>query len=145
MDNKGFTLVEMMIAVSILAIGIVLVLRSLLNTLSVLDTVQNRVSAICFLEGKMNALEQTAIEEKGVEAGEGEPEKAQIGNRKAVFKVDIKEVESGSEGTDAKEEKEKQKLMKIALIDEVKMNVSWEEGEVSKDETLVTYMPEKEQ
>ena len=129
MDNKGFTLVEMMIAVTILAVGIVLVLRSLLNAVSTLDYIQDRVTAIAFLENKMNILEETTLKEDGVKAGTVE-EEALVGNRKATFISQIETVEM---------EKLKEDQPKI---DKVTLKISWREGGGYKDATLSTYLPD---
>lgn len=119
-----------MIAVTILAVGIVLVLRSLLNAVSTLDYIQNRMTAITFLENKMNILEQTAVEEKGVKIGSAE-EEALVGNRKAVFTSQIEIVEMEK----LKEDQQK--------MDKATLKVLWQEGGNNRDAALVTYLPEK--
>jgi len=129
-NRQSFTLVEMMIAVTILAVGIVLVLRSLLNAVSTLDYIQNRMTAITFLENKMNILEQTAVEEKGVKIGSAE-EEALVGNRKAVFTSQIEIVEMEK----LKEDQQK--------MDKATLKVLWQEGGNNRDAALVTYLPEK--
>ena len=49
-QRRGFTLVELMVTVSILAVGIVMVLRSFLSISSTLDSGSNRIIAMQLLE-----------------------------------------------------------------------------------------------
>ncbi len=126
--KKGFTLVELMIAVSILCIGIVLVLRSFLNTASALNSLHNRIIAIQYLETKINALEQKALQDGGVQAGDTQEELVMLGSRNAVFKSEIHSL-------DVEELKED--------VNEIKMSLSWQEANKEKNEVLVTYMENK--
>lgn len=123
----GFTLVEMMVAVSILGIGIVLISRSFLNSISVLDTLQNRIGAVYFLGYKMSDLEEESLENNGVKTGETQ-EEADLGSRKADFKKEITAI-------DIEEMKDD--------LNKVKLSLYWTEGNRQKDETLVTYLPAK--
>ena len=116
-------MVELMIAVSILAIGVVMVLRSFLNSASVLDSLDNKLAAAAILEDKINGLQQKAIEEGGLEPGQTNEDMA-VGNRNAVFQSEV--TSSPVEG-----------------INEAKLNVSWQEENRYKDETLVVYLPNK--
>ena len=49
----GFTLVEMLLAMSILTIGLVFVLRSLLSSSAALDEVNVRIEALQYLENRL--------------------------------------------------------------------------------------------
>lgn len=55
-----------MVSASILAVGMVLVARGLLTASSTLQTVENRVAAYAFLDEKLMALQQQAMEEGGL-------------------------------------------------------------------------------
>ena len=125
--SSSFTLVEMMVAVSILGIGIVLIARSLLNSLSALDSLQNRIVAVCFLGYKMNGLEEETLREKGIKPEEAQ-EEADFGVRKADFKKEITAI-------DIEEMKDDLNVAKLTLY--------WTEGVKQKDEALVTYLPNK--
>ncbi|MDD5596229.1 MAG: prepilin-type N-terminal cleavage/methylation domain-containing protein, partial [Candidatus Omnitrophica bacterium] len=63
---RGFSLVELMVAVSILSIGIVMVIRSFLGSAKVINISQNRIAAANFLEKKMAELEEKAFIERGL-------------------------------------------------------------------------------
>ena len=123
--DSGFSLVELMIAVSILSIGIVVVLTSFLNSASLLDSLQNRIMSVNLLEVKISDLRQKAIEEGGVEPDSSQEEIA-LGNRSATFKLEIQPL-------DVEELKD--------YINEVKLSLSWQEGNKNKNESLVTYLP----
>jgi len=123
--DLGFSLVELMIAVSILSIGIVAVLGSFLNSAYLLDSLQNRLMAINFLEAKISDLRQKAIEEEGVDPDSSQ-EEITLGNRLAEFKLEI-------EPLDVEGLKD--------YINKAKLSISWQEGNKSKEGSLVTYLP----
>jgi len=123
--RSGFSLVELMIAVSILSIGIVAVLTSFLNSASLLDSLQSRIMSVNFLEARISDLREKAVEEEGVEPDSSQEEIA-LGNRSATFKLEIQPL-------DVEELKD--------CINEVKLSLSWQEGNKNKDESLVTYLP----
>ena len=132
----GFTLVEIMVAVSILSLGIVLVVRSFLNVASVLDTNQNRILAMQLLEARMVELELKAREEPGIEP-QSKQEEAQVGLREAVYKLEITPLDIEELLVKQEEGKEEEG------INEVKLGVSWQEGSINKDVLLVTYLKNK--
>jgi prepilin-type N-terminal cleavage/methylation domain-containing protein len=121
--KAGFTLVELMIAVSILTIGVVMVLRSFLNSAGVLDSLSNRLDAIAIIEDKIDELQEKVLEESGLEASSA-TEDLTVGNRNAILHSDV--------GTSS-----------VEGINEVRLSLSWQEGNKSKDETLVVYLPSK--
>ncbi len=123
--RSGFSLVELMIAVSILSIGIVVVLTSFLNSAYLLDSLQNRIMSLNFLDAKISDLRQKAVEEGGVEPDSSQEEIA-LGNHSATFKLEIQPLDD--EGLKD-------------YINEVKLSLSWQEGTKNKDESLVTYLP----
>ena len=82
--RKGFTLIELMVAVSVLAIGIVSVARARLNIVTALDTATTQMRALQILDEQMGVL---AEEEKAY--GGIEPldmyEEIMIGNRPGLL------------------------------------------------------------
>ncbi len=125
-ETTGFTLVEMMVAVCVLAIGITLVSRSFINTVSVMDTMQNRIAAAYFLGARMNGIEEAALNKDGLKIGDLS-EETTINGRGAVFTSEITPLEE--EGFED--------------INQVKLTLSWKEGAVGKDAVLVTYLPNR--
>lgn len=128
-QNRSFTLIELIVAVSILSIGIVLIARSLLSASSALDTGQNRISAIRILESKMNELELKEIEEAGI-APQEERQQISVNLRPADFTsivepVDIEELKNG--------------------LNEVKLRVGWQESGKEKDALLFGYFKNKKE
>jgi len=129
-------LVELMVTVSILAVGIVMVLRSFLSVSAALDSGSNRIAAMQLLETKMNELEFKAKEEGGVLL-ETKQEEVVIGNRDAILKLEIVHLstpEFGIEEQGGNKEK----------INEVKLTLLWKEANIDKDSILVTYLKNKE-
>ena len=67
--NNAFTLVEVMLAVSILAIGLVGVLRAYAVLVGGLEAAQDSVKAICLLKDKMAEIEEEALKDVNIPAG----------------------------------------------------------------------------
>ena len=67
--ERGFTLVEVMLAVTILAFGIVGVLRGYTTSVGALEASQKAIEAVCSLKEKMADFEKEAIEEGGLLVG----------------------------------------------------------------------------
>lgn len=131
--KKGFTLIELMIAVSVLAVGIVVILHSRLAVIAALDSSANQMKAWRFLENKMNVLEQTIKEDGGIQE-QGLQEEAMIGLRQGTWEIVTSPVKM--QVGDQEEEQE------VGLL-KVTMSLSWKEGHKDKGVVLVTYLPEK--
>lgn len=116
--KKGFTLVELIMAVSILSVGIVLVLRSFLSIVTALDSSQNLIKALQFLEAKMS--EVRLVKGDTLQKTQGE---INIGSRKASWNLELSPLES--------EDSEKS-------LEEIKLKVFWLEGNKHRDALLVT-------
>lgn len=125
--KRGFTLVELMVAVSILCIGIIFVLRSFIASASALDYTRNRLLAMQVLQEKIAELEQEAVEKGGTQPAEIS-EELQLGNRTADYKLEVTPLEE----EELKEE-----------INKAEMSLFWKENGRQKDEILVTYFPNK--
>lgn len=133
MKKKGFTLVELMLAVSILSVGIVLVARSFLSVAAALDSSRNRIQALQLLETKMTELETKVREGQGA-LPESKQEEAKINNRDAVLKLEIVPLEV--EGLKPREEKLEEDK---EVLNEVVLSVFWQEANRDKDAILSTY------
>ena len=82
--EKGFSLVELVVAASILVVGLIVVLRSFLSVSSAVDSAQNRIRACAYLDRQMTGLEfsyrtQEFPEDNSIEA------QVLLGKRKAIF------------------------------------------------------------
>lgn len=67
---RGFTLIEVLMAISILAIGVVGVLRAYSTSVSAIERAQYNIDAGCLLKAVMGRIEEKAITEKGTSPGE---------------------------------------------------------------------------
>jgi len=118
-----------MVAVSILACGIALVVRSFAAVAAALDNCDNRVAAVRFLENKMEEAELQEREEGGICESE-ERNMIQLGNRTAEYirRAALLEV-NGQDDADA-------------FIEDT-LTVSWKEGNKEKNAVLAAYFKQK--
>lgn len=61
--KQGFTLIEVFLAVSILAFGIIGVLRAYAVSIDAIGNGQYTIDSVCLLREKMTEMEQAALEE----------------------------------------------------------------------------------
>jgi len=66
-NRKGFTLVEVMLAVAILGIGLSVIANSYLTALRGLTATQNNIQAVLLARQKLNDLEALSIIKKGLD------------------------------------------------------------------------------
>lgn len=130
----GFTLVELMVSVSILSIGIVGVLRSFISMSSVLEISANRLEAARILEVRMDGIEEELVKDSEWEV-QPEEEELILGNRAAEYTLEVSDFDLRPE----EEEPEKEPI----IITEAKMNLAWKEGQISKDAWFATYFQKK--
>jgi len=130
MRQKSFTLIELVVALSILSIGIVLVLRSYINVSSALDLATNRIEAICFLEGKMNTILEEVKTTGKIEGSTSGI--TNIGNRNAEWALEVTPLTD-----EALKDEEAQSKWSLS---EARFRISWKEGNVDRDSELVTYV-----
>lgn len=137
----AFTLVELMVAVSILAIGMVFVLRSFLTTSGALDTCVNRIAAIQILESKMDKLEEETMLQQGLSLASETTEDVYIGERKASYKSEIKPL--SADGMDQETQNMVPDLEEAVNV--VTLSLLWKEGNTDKDEILAAYFNNKKE
>ncbi len=118
-------MIELMVAVSVLSIGVILIARSFLSASSALSSCESRIVALSFLEGKMAEVEEKA--EIGEENLTGPNESVLINGRKADFSSGSQGIRVGS-GADG------------LFINKVMLNVGWREANRPYDEDLGTYV-----
>ncbi len=121
---------ELMVAVSILAFGIALVVRSFSLIAAVLDNCDNRVAAVRFMSGKMGQTELMEKEETGITETEDQ-ESLQLGVRPAVCISRAAAIENPQ--LDEKD---------ISLVENT-LTVSWKEGNKNKNAVLAAYFKQK--
>jgi prepilin-type N-terminal cleavage/methylation domain-containing protein len=138
-SKRGLTLVELMVATSILSIGMVLIVRALLAASVALDSVENRIEAFQFLETQMADLQQRAHEEGGLQPGNHTGTTA-LNNRLATWVLEIVpiELEAPSAEADASSEKPPAEKPPVKFT-EARFRLSWPEGQRTPDAVLVTY------
>ena len=67
--QKAFTLVEIMLTITILTVGIIGILRAYATSVNALEVSRDTVDAVCLLKEKMAEIEQAAIDEGGNSPG----------------------------------------------------------------------------
>lgn len=126
----GFTLVEVMISVVILGFGLAIIIQSFASAIRGLDSCQNYIQSLRFAQDKMNELTLTSLEEKGsspkIKSGE-----VKLGNRQFNWQTEISEIL-------------KPEYLSKDFV-EVSVNLDWRERGISKNSTLVTYLPKKKE
>ena len=124
MKKRAFSLIELMVAVSVLAIGIVLIGRSFLSASSALTNGQNRITALNFLESKMGDIEEQAL--KGYDKDLSAQESVVIDSKTFIYKTNYDKVPFGTgEGNQT--------------INKVTVTAAWSEGSKGYDEIFSTY------
>jgi len=125
---RGFSLVELMVAVSILSIGIVMVIRSFLGSAKVINISQNRIAAANFLEKKMAELEEKAFIERGLVPLVSQ-ENVKLNYLDASYSSEIAVID----------------VEKMAqYLSEAKLSLGWKEGAIGQNAVLGTYFKNKE-
>lgn len=126
---NAFTIVELMVAVSILSIGMVLIIRSLLAGASALDLTQGRVAAITMLAEKMSGFDEKEIRGDDIKADSGR-EEAVLCGKSAVYNFNIGPIE----GSSAEER-----------LNEISLQLVWSQSDKGRSESLVTYAENKKE
>ncbi|MFH2137753.1 MAG: type II secretion system protein [Candidatus Omnitrophota bacterium] len=128
-SKKAFTLIELIVAVSILSIGLVLIMRSLLSVVTALDTGSNDIYAVELLDEQMSDLElQTIISpQKAIEPAS---EDVAVGNRPASLNRDVYHLDDDQWGEGENPSQ---------TIDKVEMTLLWKQDERERKVFLETY------
>jgi prepilin-type N-terminal cleavage/methylation domain-containing protein len=126
----GFTLAELLISVVILSFGLVAIIGSHLTAVNTLNTSQNRITAVEFLQNKLGLLKQEALEQNGLLPADYN-EKTILNNRPATYRAEISSLPVLA-GLDLSEE--------LALV---KLSLAWKERDINKDAALFIYLEKK--
>ena len=130
------TLVELMVATSILAVGMVLVARAFLTASAALASAEHRIQAVQFLEAKMTQLQQQARAGGGVEPG-ARTGVTELHHRPATWVLEI--VPALEQST----VRFTPPFHKGAGLTEVRLSLSWQEARRKQDVGLVTYLQQQ--
>ena len=118
-------MIELMVAVSVLSIGVILIARSFLSASSALSSCESRIVALSFLESKMADVEKRARDDE--EDLTGPDESVLINGKKADFNSSSQEMKMG-------------KNEDGLSVNKVMLSVGWREANRPYDEDLGTYV-----
>jgi type II secretion system protein I len=135
--QNAFTLLELIVAVSIVSIGLVLILRSFILMAQAQASATNRINANKFLQEKMAEIIQLSFEEEGLDETSKEG-RVKIDSRRfrwtlEISPLEITEEEQIEEGDDEQEKR----------LNEVNLTIFWKEANREKEASLATYLPGK--
>jgi len=128
--KKGFTLIEVMISVSILSIGLVLVLQGFIHCLNGLRISENNLKA-SLLAGNKIAKMQIQAKEDWDTFEKGLSERFEVGRLKCAWDAEINPVEW---------ETEEEVPASYNDLNELKASFAWEEGRRKGMISLVNYV-----
>jgi len=129
---RGFTFVELMITMVVVTVGLVFIIQGFIIASNVLNTAQNYLAVIPFLEAKMQDIEASARINNGVDRHSDEGEFAFLAKN---FKWNLEVV-------GAKQEEEPDLSEDL---NEVSLKVSWQERNSAKDLSAMTYLRNKKE
>ncbi|MDP3791111.1 MAG: type II secretion system protein [Candidatus Omnitrophota bacterium] len=124
MKNRAFSLIELMVAVSVLAIGIIMIARSFLSASSAINNGEHRILALNLLGEKMSGIEEQAL--KGIDKLDDINENITINFKAFTVRSDISLIKIDE---DSKEN-----------INSIVLSAQWLEGTKSYDEVVATYI-----
>lgn len=129
-ENKGFSFIELMIALVILCTGLVIIIQGFILAASALNRAQNMVIAGNFIDTKLQALEISAEEESGAKKDNTEGSFSSLG-RAFNWNLDISSLE-GAGDTDLSE-----------VLNTAKLEVVWQEQNQPRVFSVITYVQDK--
>lgn len=129
--TSAFTLVELLIASSVLAIGMVFVLGALGRCIGVLDTSEKMIQASYLLNGKMWEIDRQLYEYNGSIEGEWE-QTFEAPYSLFSWKQAVVPLEEDSMDDEA--------LFLAKVFNNETVEVSWKQGKVTKDISVARYV-----
>jgi len=142
--KKSFTLIELVVAMSILAIGITGILRSFLKIVSAANYSSSSIKSMYLLETEMSKLEEQVIMTGDVVINKLQ-ETVLVGVRFADLKKSLclLSVEPPKQNIDAllDNQQEKEAEKKEYQVQETAFSLSWKQRAAARDIVLCTYFP----
>jgi len=138
LTSKGFTLVEVLLAVSILALGMVGVLRAYAAVVTGLEAAGYSLDALCLLKEKMADIKREAIEEGGVQP-DSDGGRFSDGYENFIWSKDIRTTELRLIDYKVPEAEGE------VFLDEVEVTVANENTRPARRFSLVTYALHKQE
>jgi prepilin-type N-terminal cleavage/methylation domain-containing protein len=130
--QQGFSFVELMITMVVVTVGLVFIIQGFIVASNVLDTAQNYLRVIPFLDAKIQDIEASARINNGVDRHSDEGEFVFLAKN---FNWNLEVVSTKQEGDpDLSED-----------LNEVSLKVSWQERNSAKDLSVVTYLRNKKE
>ena len=130
--RKGFTLIELMISIAILAVGLSVILQGFAHSLNILKISQDNLQATLVLEERMFELEMAAKEVDSFRLSNLH-EKFQFADLECDWSVRSEEVKLETEEFDLQ-------LQEPIKLYRVEANLSWQEGRRSGQVPLITHL-----
>ena len=125
---RGFTLIEVMLTVTILAVGIIGVIRAYAAMVNTLEAADSSIGAVCLLKDRIFEIEKRALEEVNLSSGGGSGEfKGGYGAFKWNAEVTTVDSSLETEEESVEEAEEETEEGPIMYLHEVKITVSDEE------------------
>ena len=135
-NKKSFTLIELMLTVTILSIGVTMILKSFFTVTSALNNIGNKMIALRFIDAQMAHFHEKALNNENILEGEakGIAEFKKIGFQSKTYlsPVFYGRVEEEEEGVEVKN------------LKEVNLIISWKEANRDRQETLSAYLEVEE-
>ena len=69
-SERAFTLIEVLLTITILAVGMIGVLRAYSTMINAMEAAQYNIDAACLLKARMGEIEEGAITARGISPGE---------------------------------------------------------------------------
>lgn len=135
-NKKSFTLIELMLSVTILTIGVTMILKSFFTVTSALNHIGNKIIALRFLDAQMAHFHEKALNRENILEGETpaavELKKNGFQWRAYLSPVFYSKLDEEEEGVE------------IKGLKEVRLVISWKEANRDKEEALSAYLEVKE-
>jgi prepilin-type N-terminal cleavage/methylation domain-containing protein len=132
--RKAFTLIELLLTVTILSVGIILILRSYLSLTNAMSLAGNKVEAIKYLDKQVDLLRLEGIEKDILQV----PYEKQVtlNNKTFVITREIQPLYQQSEGEEE---------IELEAVKQVDFTINWTEGAKSREEKLISYVASHEE